>query len=164
MPCNGPVVHPLPSCKFFFKEECWPKLEHNTVSKKQLLKRPCATKTLVYLEFQPQGGYFCSSNFPKFFCPIRLNRTPARNIYYKHIDYLCTFRSLIYIYIFYACVIAARCFYFFLWLPIKSPLVFSLFLKQKMPIPWISCRHLPVQNTIQWMVTMAPWLHVCLYL
>ena len=100
MPCNGPVVHPLPSCKFFFKEECWPKLEHNTVSKKQLLKRPCATKTLVYLEFQPQGGYFCSSNFPKFFCPIRLNRTPARNIYYKHIDYLCTFRSLIYIYIY----------------------------------------------------------------
>ena len=45
----------------------------------------------------------------------------------------------------YACVIAARCFYFFLWLPIKSPLVFSLFLKQTMAIPWISCRHLPVQ-------------------
>ena len=113
MPCNGPLVHPLPSCKLFFKEdfmksiqgwksaalmhlsdgracnancissiECWPKLEHNTVSKKQLLKRQCH-KTLVYLEFQPQGGYFCSSNFPKSFCPIRLNRTPARNIYEK---------------------------------------------------------------------------------
>ena len=33
-----------------------------------------------------------------FFCPIRLNRTPARNIYYKHIDYLCTFRSFKYVF------------------------------------------------------------------
>jgi hypothetical protein len=39
--------------------------------------------------------------------------------------------SNIYIYIYiYACVIAAKCFYFFLWLPIKSPLVFRLCLKQ----------------------------------
>ena len=83
------------------------------------------------------------SNFPNSFCPIRLNRTPARNIYYKHIDCLCVSRFFkiyiiylfiylfIYLHIFiYVCVIAARCFYFFLWLPIKSPLVFSLFLKQ----------------------------------
>ena len=50
-------------------------------------------------------------------CPIRLNRTPARNIYYKHIDYLCTFRSLIYIYI-YLCL--CHCSQVFLFLSLAA--------------------------------------------
>ena len=115
-------------CKLCFFNRMLAKNEQNTVSKKQFLNRPCATKTLVYLEFQPQGEYFRSSNFPKSFCPIRLNRTPARNIYYKHIDYLCISRFFKYIYI-YVYLGLCHCSQVFLFLYLAARQISCVYMK-----------------------------------
>ena len=45
-------------------------------------------------------GYLSHRSSYVYLQPLVVNRTPARNIYYKHIDYLCTSRFCIYIYIF----------------------------------------------------------------